>query len=314
MSFNVDNAIILAAGFSSRFAPLCAEKPKSLISVRGEVLIERQIRQLHEAGVKSVIVVTGYKKEMLQYLQDKLGVILVENPEYSQRNNHSSIRAAARYLGNSYICSSDNYFEINPFEKQVEEPYYAAVYAAGETREWCLTTDKNDWITNVEVGGRDQWYMLGHVFWDADFSRTFLAILDECYDAPETKDMLWESIYAANLDRLKLKIRRYPQNAIREFDTLDELRDFDGSYRNNTGSRLMESLAGRFNCPQEAITGCRPWRVESGLPEGFLFEYAGNTYSCRYVDGWLEKHAGMKQGGNEDGQRENRKNSWTSVW
>ena len=92
MSFIVDNAVILAAGFSSRFAPLCAERPKALIPVRGEVLIERQICQLREAGVKDVIVVTGYKKEAFEYLRDKLGVILVENPEYARRNNHSSIR------------------------------------------------------------------------------------------------------------------------------------------------------------------------------------------------------------------------------
>jgi len=42
----VNNAIIMAAGTSSRFAPLSYEKPKSLIEVKGEVLIERQIRQL----------------------------------------------------------------------------------------------------------------------------------------------------------------------------------------------------------------------------------------------------------------------------
>ena len=71
----------------------------------------------------------------------------------------SSIRAAARYLGNSYICSSDNYFEQNPFENRVDAPYYAAVYAAGQTREWCLTTDREDWITGVTVGGHDQWYI-----------------------------------------------------------------------------------------------------------------------------------------------------------
>lgn len=40
----VDNAIIMAAGTSSRFAPLSFERPKALIEVRGEILIERQIR------------------------------------------------------------------------------------------------------------------------------------------------------------------------------------------------------------------------------------------------------------------------------
>lgn len=42
----VKNAVIMAAGTSSRFAPLSYEKPKALIRVKGEVLIERQIMQL----------------------------------------------------------------------------------------------------------------------------------------------------------------------------------------------------------------------------------------------------------------------------
>ena len=40
---NVKHAVIMAAGLSSRFAPLSYEKPKALFEVRGEILIERQI-------------------------------------------------------------------------------------------------------------------------------------------------------------------------------------------------------------------------------------------------------------------------------
>lgn len=39
----VENAVILAAGMSTRFVPFNFEKPKGLLSVKGEVLIERQI-------------------------------------------------------------------------------------------------------------------------------------------------------------------------------------------------------------------------------------------------------------------------------
>lgn len=35
----VDDAVIMAAGTSSRFAPLSYEKPKSLITVKGEVCV-----------------------------------------------------------------------------------------------------------------------------------------------------------------------------------------------------------------------------------------------------------------------------------
>lgn len=42
-SKKIDNAIILSAGLSTRFVPLNFEKPKSLLKVKGEILIERQI-------------------------------------------------------------------------------------------------------------------------------------------------------------------------------------------------------------------------------------------------------------------------------
>ena len=87
----VDNAVILAAGVSSRFAPLSYEIPKALIEVRGEVLIERQIRQLKEAGIPEIYVVTGYKAEKFGYLKEEFGVKLIHNHDFLVRNNNSSI-------------------------------------------------------------------------------------------------------------------------------------------------------------------------------------------------------------------------------
>ena len=90
----VDNAVIMAAGTSSRFAPLSYEIPKALIPVKGEVLIERQICQLQEAGVPEIYIVTGYKAEMFAYLEEKCGVHLIHNPDYLTRNNNASIKGA----------------------------------------------------------------------------------------------------------------------------------------------------------------------------------------------------------------------------
>ena len=53
----VNNAVILAAGRSQRFAPFTYEMPKGLFKVQGEVLVERQIQQLQEAGVKDIYIV-----------------------------------------------------------------------------------------------------------------------------------------------------------------------------------------------------------------------------------------------------------------
>ncbi len=282
MGYKVDNAVIMVAGVSSRFAPVSYEKPKSLIEVRGEILIERQIRQLQEKGISNIILVTGYKSEQFLYLKKKFGLIIIENREYAVRNNHASIYAVREYLRNTYICSGDNYFSINPFEAEVGEAYYAALFASGKTDEWCLQTDENDFITGVRVGGENSWYMMGHVFWNETFSRKFVQILKEEYEKPETEGKLWEDIYRENLQQLKLKIRRYGNNEIFEFDSLDELRLFDDRYKIISGSAIMQKLASMLHCPEGELTGLKPVKGNGENVIGVTLVYDGNKYQYLY--------------------------------
>ena len=283
----VDNAIIMAAGTASRFAPLSYEKPKALIEVRGEVLIERQIRQLREAGIEEVVVVTGYKAEQFEYLKDKYGVVLINNPYYLTRNNNSSIYAAREYIKNSYICSSDNYFITNPFESDVDESYYSAVYMEGDTGEWCISED-GGWIKDVKVGGQDSWVMLGHVFWTESFSRSFLHILEDEYEWPETADKLWETIYIEHINELPMKIRKYPADFIFEFDTLDELREFDTSYITNTRSEILKKVAGELGVEEKEIRSVKAFKDKDNAAAGFTFE-TGKKYRYYYKTEKMEE-------------------------
>lgn len=179
--YKVDNAIIMAAGMSSRFAPLSYEKPKGLLRAKGEILIERQIKQLQEAGIKDITVVVGYMKEMFFYLSDKYGVDIVVNEDYYKYNNPSTLMRVKDRLKNTYICSSDDYFSINVFEPYVYSSYYSAKYSDGKTEEYCLFTDRKDKITDVKIGGENQWYMIGHVYFSRDFSEKFIPILEKEY-------------------------------------------------------------------------------------------------------------------------------------
>lgn len=106
----------MAAGLSSRFTPISYERPKGVLKVRGEVLIERQIRQLKEAGIDDITVVVGYMKEAFFYLEDLFGVKIRVNEQYAVRNNNSTLMLVREQLGNTYICSSDDYFTENVFE------------------------------------------------------------------------------------------------------------------------------------------------------------------------------------------------------
>lgn len=167
------NAIIMAAGTSSRFVPLSVERPKGLVEVKGEILIERQIRQLKEAGITDITLVVGYKAEMFAYLRDKYAVDIVYNEDFARYNNTSSLIRVIEKLGNTFICSSDNYFPENVFTRESVDSYYSALYAEGKTNEYCLITDAEGQITDVKVGGHDSWYMVGHVFLTMSFLRNF---------------------------------------------------------------------------------------------------------------------------------------------
>lgn len=277
----VDNAIIMAAGTASRFAPLSFEVHKALIEVKGEVLIERQIRQLREAGIAEVIIVTGYKAEQFEYLKDKFGVKLVHNPDYLTRNNNASIWVAGDYLKNSYICSSDNYFFNNPFEAEVENCYYSAVYVEGKTNEWCIEAADDGRIKNVVVGGKNSWVMLGHVFWSEEFSKKFLSILEAEYDLPDTSDKLWETIYIDHINELDMKIKKYPSDFIFEFDTLDELREFDTSYIEDTRSEILKGLAQKLGVEEKQIVKVKAFKDKNNAAAGFTFE-AEQKYKYYY--------------------------------
>ena len=278
--YKVDNAVIMAAGMSTRFAPLSYEKPKALLKVKGDILIEREILQLKEAGINDITVVVGYMKEKLFYLEEKFGVKIVVNENYHLYNNPSTLMLVKDKLKNTYICSSDNYFEFNPFESHVYRAYYSAMYSKGKTDEYCMTTDSKGRITKIDVGGSDAWYMIGHVYFDRKFSETFTEILEKEYDSIITKTGLWEDLYARHIRELEMYVRKY-DGGIREFDSLDELRTFDNEYITNTDSYIFDNICSVLGCSPENIENIVP--IKTGLTNlSFKFTCNGKHYVYRH--------------------------------
>lgn len=274
------NAIILAAGTSSRFVPLSQECPKGLLEVKGEILIERQIRQLQEAGIPDICVVVGYMAERFYYLRERFGVELVYNGDYARYNNTSSMIRVLDRLGDTYICSSDNYFPENVFKGEPTQSYYSALFAEGDTDEYCIRTDSMDDITGVNIGGRDSWYMVGHVYFSSEFSDIFKKLLKDEYEREETRSGYWEDVYVRHMNQLPpMKVNRYEEGRIHEFDSLDELREFDSSYVDNTRSTTIKSIAERLGCREGALS---MFRKESGSGEPLRFSFQKDKENYLY--------------------------------
>lgn len=237
--YKVDNAIIMAAGYSARCMPLSNVLPKGLFEVKGEVLIEREIRQLIEAGISEIIVITGFLAEKFQYLKDKYGVILVHNSDYDKYNNIASLFVAQKFMKSSYILCSDNYYEDNVFHSYVYSPYYSCVYSEAFCDEYCvMAEDEEGYITDIHRGGAKKWYTIGDCYFDKHFSEIFLKYLNEEWNDMSTRNMLMDDFHIRHINELKLKKVERDNNRVLEFDTLEEIRAFDKDFQNFVNSHL----------------------------------------------------------------------------
>jgi NDP-sugar pyrophosphorylase family protein len=59
--YRVRKAIILAAGFGHRLAPVSLHTPKPLVRVNGERIIDSLLDALLASGIESIYIVRGYK-------------------------------------------------------------------------------------------------------------------------------------------------------------------------------------------------------------------------------------------------------------
>lgn len=279
-SHKINNAIILAAGMSTRFVPLNYQMPKGLLVVKGERLIERQIHQLHEKGIDEIIIVVGYMKEAFTYLIEKYNVVLLTVDDYNKRNNHASVYAAKKYLNNSIITSSDLYFSENIFQKYAYDAYYCTVYETGKTAERGIKTDEDDLIIETMYGDKcyDIWVTLGYAYFNQRFSDNYIKILDEIYSKPETEDKFWADIQDEYLDDLYMYAKRCDINTIHEFDSLEELRNFDEKYIYDSGSDIMHKICYLLAAKENDIIDIETLKqIKQSM---FKFRCKGETYIC----------------------------------
>lgn len=118
-------SIILAAGLGSRLGELTKECTKCMVKINGITLIERMLRQLDRYGMDRIIIVTGYKGDILKDYVQNLGintpVVFVDNSDYRHTNNIYSLWLTREFLEemDSLVLESDMIFEDRVIEKML---------------------------------------------------------------------------------------------------------------------------------------------------------------------------------------------------
>ncbi len=87
--------VILAAGMAKRLRPLTDECPKCLLKVGQRTLLQRTVDAVINAGIDELVVVTGYKNNMIvDFLKTNypsLTIHFIDNPDYAHNNNIFSL-------------------------------------------------------------------------------------------------------------------------------------------------------------------------------------------------------------------------------
>lgn len=252
LSASPKNAIILAAGFGMRMPSMYKEIPKAFLEARGELLIERQIQQLHAVGINEIYVVVGYMKEKFEYLIDRYGVELVVNRDYDMRNNLYSLYLVHQHISNTYIVPCDIWTKDNPFNHH-------------ELYSWYMVSDSLDQGSDVRAnrkfelisasGGTDGNRMIGISYithQDSHFVKR--RILELCSDR-RNDGMFWEEALYKE-DRMIVKARVVNDKDVEEFSSYEYLREFNTDYDELKRS-VFEVIGDVLKCDRADIKDLR---------------------------------------------------------
>ena len=99
--------IILAAGRGRRMGEATSEKPKCLLEIKGQSLLDMQLMALKSAGIAEIVVVTGYRSELF-----RKKIYTVYNDLWSETNMYSSLTKASSWLysDNCIVSYSDIFY------------------------------------------------------------------------------------------------------------------------------------------------------------------------------------------------------------
>ncbi len=280
-------AIILAAGFGMRMIPIGSECPKGLLTVFGEILIERTIQQLKEAKIEEIYVVVGFMKERYEYLEEKFGVKLILCMDYTSKNNLYSLAAAKEYLEDAYIVPCDVYCYKNPFHTFEFYSWYMTSSETSDDTDLRVTRGREILMLDEESEGNKYF---GIAYLTKEVAAKTKKRLEELTAAGKNSKMFWEAAIVTNRV-MDIPARVVgPEDAV-EINTYSQLREIE-YYNPLLQNEVIGIICKVFNVTYEEIKDITV--MKKGLTNrSFLFTVKNQRYIMRIpgvdTEGYLDR-------------------------
>lgn len=229
--YKVRKAIILAAGFGERLAPVTVNIPKPLVTINGMRIIDTLLDALIAKDITNIVVVCGYKKEAFNVLKEKYpNIQLVHNLEFLNANNISSLVQVVDRIDRCYICEADLFIHNQDVIQKYEYRTNYKGIRVSETDDWCFEND-HGFVGTYKVGGTNCYLAAGISYWNSLDSEKLRKDLVQVYKSRGGKEHLWEKVpLSICKNNYRVEICECSREDISEIDSMADLIELDHSY------------------------------------------------------------------------------------
>ncbi len=232
--YKVKRAIFIAAGFGTRLLPITLNTPKPMVRVKGIRIIDRMLDACIAAGIEEIYIVRGYLSEQFDQLLYKYPTIkFIDNPDYNETNNISSVVCTRHLLDNTYVLEADILVSDGAAHRIIKKYQYTSNTLAikrDRTDDWCFMT-KDNVIISQQVGGIDCYQEIGISYLSEDDGKRLSEHMAQAYEMPGGKELFWDQVQLSIFkNQYRIEVRPCREEDVVEIDTFKELKAVDKAY------------------------------------------------------------------------------------